>query len=70
MRILFFIYLSFTAFSQDLVEGNIKDSKGNIISGANIYISSTKEVLFSNIKGDFYIKIPSEKFKIFDITIL
>ena len=64
MRILFFIYLSFTAFSQDLVEGNIKDSKGNIISGANIYISSTKEVLFSNIKGDFYIKIPSEKFKI------
>ena len=64
MRILFFIYLSFTAFSQELVEGNIKDSKGNIISGANIYISSTKEVLFSNIKGDFYIKIPSEKFKI------
>ena len=64
MRILFFVYLSFSAFSQDLIEGNIKDSKGNIIPGANIYISSTKEVLYANLKGDFYIKSPSENFKI------
>ena len=65
MRILFFIYLSFTAFSQELIEGNIKDSKGNIIPGANIYISSTKEVLYANFKGNFYIKSPSENFKIY-----
>ena len=64
MRILFFVYLSFSAFSQDLIEGNIKDSKGNIIPSANIYISSTKEVLYANLKGDFYIKSPSENFKI------
>ena len=64
MRILFFVYVSFTAFCQDHIEGNIKDSKGNIIPSANIYISSTKEVLYANLKGDFYIKSPSENFKI------
>ena len=64
MRILFFIYLSFTGFSQELIEGNVNDTKGNIIAGANIYIASSKELLYSNLKGNFYIKNQSKNFKI------
>ena len=64
MRILLFFLLSFSGLSQEPIRIVIKNTDGNFIPGANIFIDSTNEVFYTDTRGNFIIKEKSKKFKI------
>ncbi len=64
MRILLCFLLSFSGFSQDPIRIIIKNTDGNFIPGANIFIDSTNEIFYTDTRGNFIIKGKSKKFKI------
>ncbi len=64
MRVLFFLIFITNAYSQNIFKGVVINENGDIISGANITTDLSKEVIFSDKNGVFYIKTDRENFKI------
>ncbi|HYG00928.1 MAG TPA: TonB-dependent receptor [Chryseosolibacter sp.] len=53
------IMLSHLAYGQTVVSGSVRDSQGNPLPGANVYIKGTNVGTFTDVMGKFQINIPA-----------
>lgn len=58
------VFISFSAFSQWNVTGNVKDSDGKPIPFANVYINNTSISTITDTLGNFKLKVPNQYQKI------
>lgn len=58
--VLFFLILSFSAFSQKKISGKVTDNKGNPVHRASVTVKGSNTGTITNEEGDYSITVPSD----------
>ena len=66
ISILFFLQIFYvSAFSQTQINGVVKDTKGDVISGVSVNLKGTTIGTITNLQGEYSINIPSKGVLVF-----